>query len=243
MAKTGGHRQRVGAPDIPEAQRVEAVERALAILEAFNAQTRQLSLADLARRTGIYKSTLLRLASSLIYCGFLQRGPDGIYRLGAEIGRLGALNPPIGDAGAVIRPVLDSLVAKTGETASFYVRDGDERICLYRRNSPQAARHHLDEGTRLPLAQGAAGRVLMTFSDATQNGSNEATRRRHFHVSIGERDPAVAAVAVPVLGLAGKLHGALTISGIRSRFDESARAMAAELLTEAARDLAGSLPD
>jgi DNA-binding IclR family transcriptional regulator len=240
MAKTSGLRERGGAPDIPASQRVEAVERALAILEAFDATTTAQSLADLARSTGLHKSTLLRLAGSLIYCGFLTRAADGMYRLGPEIARLGALNPASGDPGAVIRPVLDMLVARTGETASFYVREGEERVCRYRRNSPHAARHHLDEGARLPLAQGAAGRVLMAFSDAS---AGDSARRRHFQVSIGERDPAVAAVAVPVFDRRGGLIGALTISGIRSRFDEAARASAAELLTEASSTLSARLAD
>ena len=41
---------------------VAAVDRALAILDAFTDQDQKLSLAELAKRTGLYKSTAIRLA-------------------------------------------------------------------------------------------------------------------------------------------------------------------------------------
>ncbi|WP_162165728.1 helix-turn-helix domain-containing protein [Roseomonas gilardii] len=57
--------------------RVEAVERALSILDAFSNETPRLSLAEIAARTGFYPSTILRLAASLDRFGYLHRGEDG----------------------------------------------------------------------------------------------------------------------------------------------------------------------
>jgi len=237
LARTGGKITRPGAPDIPETQRVEAVERALAILDAFDRDTPVLTLAELARRTGIYKSTLLRLAGSLQYCGYLQRDEGGRYRPGPALARLAPLaTPRTADLAARIRPALERLAAETGETASFYIREGEERICLYRRNSSHAARHHLEEGTRLPLAQGAAGRVLAAFT--TGEPSQQASA---YFVSVGERDPAVAAVAVPLFAADSIFLGALSVSGIRSRFDEASRLAALEYLRREA-DLSAAQP-
>lgn len=226
MARTGGKIQRPGAPDIPDAQRVEAVERALAILDAFDRGASTLTLAELSRRTGIYKSTLLRLAGSLQYCGYLVRGADGRYTPGPAVARLASIAMPHGtDFGSRIRPVLERIAAETGETASFYIREGSERICLYRHNSVHAARHHLEEGVRLPLEQGAAGRVLAAFT------SGEPLRRASASfVSVGERDPAVAAVAVPLFTTEDRFLGALSVSGIRNRFDEPRRLAALDTL-------------
>lgn len=234
MARTGGKITRPNAPDIPETQRVEAVERALAILDAFDRKTPALTLAELARQTGIYKSTLLRLAGSLQYCGFLVRDESGRYCPGPAIARLAPLVAPrSASLETRIRPALGRLAAETGETASFYVRDGDDRVCLYRRNSTHAARHHLEEGARLPLAQGAAGRVLAAFT--SDDPSQQASA--HF-VSVGERDPAVAAVAVPLFAPDGAFLGALSVSGIRSRFDEVQRLAALDCLRQETARLA-----
>ena len=99
--------------------------------------------------------------------------------------RLGALYQRNLDLGELIRPSLRRLVATTGETASFYVADGDERICLYRINSPHSLRYHLEEGQRLPIDQGAAGRVLSAYGDPPSAQGKEI-REHGFYVSLGE---------------------------------------------------------
>ncbi len=241
MSRTNGVRVRQEAPEPPTSPGVEAVERALAILEAFDDGHRSLTLADLARRTGYHKSTLLRLASSLQFRGFLLRGEDGVFRLGPELWRLGALYRRDFDLGEEIRPALRRLVEATGETASFYVREGDERVCLYRLNSPRAVRHHLEEGARLPLDRGAPGRVLLAFSEAAGTAS-EAIRAAGFHTSLGERDPDLAAAAVPVFDRGGSLRGTLSISALRSRFDAAAQHLVLTALRNEARGLAALLP-
>lgn len=197
-------------------QRVEAVERALSILEAFAAERPALTLAELAEETGLYKSTILRLAASLIRFGYLRRGGDGRFRPGPALWRLGALYRSGFELGERIRPALRRLVEATGETASFYVVDADERLCLYRQNSPDPMRHHLEEGARLSLRHGAAGHVLAA------HGLGDPAARARLRpdggcISRGERNPHVVALAVPVFDAAGACLGALALSGPRAR--------------------------
>jgi DNA-binding IclR family transcriptional regulator len=127
-----------------------------------------------------------------------------------------------------IAPALLRLREATGETASFYVRDGDKRVCLYRVNSERPLRHHLDEGARLPLDRGAAGRLLLAYeggvgarerAGAGGGADGEEIRAQGHAISLGERDPEIAAVAVPVFAAGGDILGALTISGLVTRFD------------------------
>jgi DNA-binding IclR family transcriptional regulator len=219
-----------------QADKVEAVERALTILGAFRPQQARMTLAELAAATGFYKSTILRLAGSLERFGYLARGADGGYGLGPAVARLGAIYRASFALGDVIRPELRKLVEATGETASFYVREGDKRVCLYRHNSPHAARHHLDEGAQLPMHAGASAHVLKAFTDNAPQ--HAALRKRGYYISLGERDPHVAAIAVPVLDASGSLRGALAISGLLGRFDEKARKKALPLLQSSARRLA-----
>ena len=109
--------------------RVEAVERALTVLAAFDPEVRALSLAELAAATGFYKSTILRLARSLERFGFLIRAPHGSFRLGPELWRLGSLYRRDHDLGEYVRPALRRLRDQSAESASFYIRDGDRRVC------------------------------------------------------------------------------------------------------------------
>jgi DNA-binding IclR family transcriptional regulator len=202
------------------ANRVEAVERALSLFQCFQTPGEALSLAVLAQRSALYKSTILRLTGSLIRKGFLHRDGNGLFVLGPELRRLGGLSCAPVDLAELIRPVLAVLVARSQETASLYVRDGDTRICLVRHNSPRSARHHLEEGARHPLDRGAAGSVLRAFA-STSGKAAAAVRRQGWAVSLGGRDPDLAAVAVPLCNSAGELLGALTVSGLISRFSET----------------------
>ena len=153
--------------EMTDANRVEAVERALSVLEAFVEGGEALTLAALAQQDRALQEhhpAPRRLARALRLSAARRR--PGCYRPGPSLWRLGALYRRSFDLGEQIRPELRRLVEATPETASFYVREGDERICLYRLNSPQPIRHHLDEGVRLPLDRGAAGRMLLAFGGA-----------------------------------------------------------------------------
>jgi DNA-binding IclR family transcriptional regulator len=200
-----------------------------------------LTLAEIAASTGFYKSTILRLAGSLERFGYLVREKGGTFRLGPSLWRLGSIYRHGFNLGDAIRPELRRLVAATGETASFYVREGKTRVCLFRHNSPQAARHHLDEGARLPMSAGASAHVLAAYTGA--NGAKaRSVKANGSATSLGERDPHVAAIAVPVFDTAARFRGALAISGPISRFDRKARAAALAALKASAKRLAAVLP-
>ena len=222
--------------------KVEAVERALALLNAFTAERPVMTLGELASITGFYKSTILRLAGSLERLGYLVREPSGAFRLGPVLGRLGSIYRAAFNLGEVIRPELRRLADATGETASFYVRDGQSRICLFRHNSTQSARHHLDEGASLPLTAGASAHVLLAYAPDAGGAKAKAVRERGHAISLGERDSQVAAVAVPVFGLGGDFRGALSISGLIGRFKEKPRQSAVAQLTASAARLRTLLP-
>lgn len=223
-------------------KRVEAVERALALLDVFKQGKASLTLTELANSTGFYKSTVLRMMSTLEHYGYVSRGSKGAYQLGVSIFHLSLLYKRSFDVEGIIRPALHKLVEATNETAAYYVRVGEQRLCQYRVNSPRSARHHLEEGSLLSVSRGATGHVLMAFDKPKNQRDEDAeTRERGYYISLGERDPDVAAVAVPVLDEDGVAYGALTVSGLRSRYDEQKREQALEHLRNEAHALSLAL--
>jgi DNA-binding IclR family transcriptional regulator len=191
---------------------VAAVERALSILDAFSDKDPQLSLAELSKRTSMYKSTVLRLARSLENCGYLVRTEDGMYRLGSKLLKLGSLYQRHFHTADLVPAVLRAIVDELKEGASFYVRDGDKRLCLHRVDALRSVRDSVHEGDRLPLNVGAAGHVIRAFGGSA-GATYEKVRTEMHASSFGERDPEVAAVACPVFGLNQRLAGALGVSG------------------------------
>ncbi len=230
----------MSAGEQPKEQRVEAVERALTLLEAFAEGADRLSLAELARRTGFYRSTILRLAASLQRMGYLHREADGHYRLGPTLWRLGSQYQRAFHLADYVRPALATISKETGESAAFYVREGDRRVVLYRVNSEQPMRHHLEEGAVLPLDRGAGGRILTVHTGGDDDHA-EQIRNQGYYLSDGERDPGTSAVAVPVFGMGGTFVGALGVVGPRQRMGGTRPLEIRDLLVRHAEDLSVQL--
>jgi DNA-binding IclR family transcriptional regulator len=219
---------------------VIAVTRALRLLEAFGTTDPQLSLAELSRRTGMHKTTALRIARTLALDQYLVQKEDGTWRLGRAAGWLGACYQATFNVQEVVEPVLRELASKTGESASFYVREGDARTCLLRVEGPQAIRHHVRVGAALPLRLGAPGRVILAFS-GEPGEPYESIRRRGYHMSLGEREPEVSSVAAPIFGVQWRLLGSVCISGPTSRLNEARLEEHAATIIEAANQLSYAL--
>jgi DNA-binding IclR family transcriptional regulator len=215
---------------------VTAVTRALRLLGAFGMDDAQLSLAELSRRTNLHKTTALRLARTLAADNYFVQREDGNWRLGRAAGWLGACYQATFDVHEVVEPVLRSLSADTGESASFYVREGNQRTCLARVNGPRTIRHDVRVGIGLPLDLGAPGRVILAFSGEAGE-PYESIRASGYHLSLGEREPEVSSVAAPVFGLQRKLLGSVCISGPTSRLNQQRLQELAQSIMQAANQL------
>ena len=158
---------------------VAAVDRALTLLSAFRETDGSLSLAELAGRTQLYKSTVLRLLASLEHARLVQRLEGGRYSLGSEVARLNAAYAASFSLDRLVLPVLRSLVAATRESAAYHVAQGDARVCLFRVDSPHAVRDHIKAGEVLPINRGSGGRVLMAFGVKTATAISEDFMRKN----------------------------------------------------------------
>ncbi|TKC81301.1 IclR family transcriptional regulator [Trinickia terrae] len=226
------------ASDVPAApvsspDGVAALDRAFSILFAFRPEDRGLSLAELAARTGLYKSTILRLVASLIHHRLLVRFDDGRYQIGPATLQLSAIYQRGMQLADVILPLMRCLRDASGESVSFYVRQKDVRVCLHRVDSTHAIRDHVREGDVLPLDRGSGGRVLSAFGGA-RGALHERVRRECCCTSSGERDAETAGISAPVFSAEQPLAGALTLAGPRSRVDEALMKRMRRPLLEAA---------
>ncbi|SAK88748.1 IclR family transcriptional regulator [Caballeronia calidae] len=197
---------------------VAVLDRAFAILNSFGPTDDKLTLTELSRRTGLYKSTVLRLLGALEHGGFVRKLDDGQYAVGHQPLRLAALYQRSFQVGPVIEPLLQQISRDIGETASFYVRQGDFRLVLYRVEPSRSVRVSIRVGEEFAIDKGASGKVLLAFTE-DQDPRWSEVRSQLWAVSYGERDPETASVSVPVFGATGELVGALTLSGPKGRFD------------------------
>lgn len=181
---------------------VGVLDKAAAILAAV--EQRPLALAGLVEATGFHRATAHRLATALEEHGLLRRDGVGRFVLGpwlVSLGSRAAAGLPLRE---VARPVLERLVAETGESAQLYVTQGDSRLCVESVESPNGLRTIVAVGQTLPLDRGSAGKILRGDARALRQGWAE---------SVGEREAGVASVSAPIVNLAGEIVAAVSVSG------------------------------
>jgi DNA-binding IclR family transcriptional regulator len=214
---------------------VTAVTRALSILDAFGAGEAALSLGEIARRTKLHKTTVLRIARTLAAVRYLVRLDDGSWRLGPSSGWLGSRYNLAFDV-ILVEPVLRVASRKSGDSASYYVREGNARVCVARVEGPQSASYPVRIGEMRPLDKGAPGRVLLAYSGEPGH-IYEGIRRLGYHVSLGERDARIASIAFPVFGINHSLIGCVSLFGPVARYDQVTVTRYARILRKAAAQL------
>lgn len=228
---------------------VAAVDRACLVLGALERAAtgarpdEGARLTNLAHDTGLALATLSRLLASLERSGLARRGPDKRYALGPALLRLGNAYRRSLRLESLVTPLLAELGAATDDAASFSVRDGAHRLCLFRVESTLPLRESVAVGDRLALGVGASSRVLRAFTEA--DPLDDDVRARGWAASLGERVPELAAVAAPVFGVTGDadagLVGALSLSGLRSRFAGADLERRRTLIVAAAQRLSATL--
>ncbi|MES2186606.1 MAG: IclR family transcriptional regulator [Pseudomonadota bacterium] len=231
-------------PEKPEG--VAAANRALAVLGAFEFSPDGMTLTALAAATGLYESTILRLLDSLIGANFIKRLADGRYVVGPRVLPLSEMYRRSFRLADFALPRLRALTQETGECASLYVREGDQRVCLHHVQPQRSVRSHVAEGVMLPLDRGAAGRVMLALGDGAQGPPYEQIRQRGYAITQKERDPESAALACPVFSQGTRLLGAMSLVIPVYRFsDQVALAVLPAVLRHAAAltaDLGGAWP-
>ena len=189
---------------------VASVDKALTILRLFNPLKPELTLAQISLETGLYKSTSLRMLASLENAGLVTKRMDGKYILGPSVAALHGAYQANASLENIAMPILKMLVDSTQESAAFYVRQGDKRLCLLRVDSNQALRDHIKTGDLLPLDKGAGGKVLMAFEGTSGKVFSKIREEMVLAIS-GDRVKEIAGVSSPVFNAQG-LIGVITLT-------------------------------
>lgn len=216
---------------------VIAVERALAILDAFLGPPESRGLSELARATELPKPSVLRSLVSLERMGYVVRMANGRYQLGAQLLQLGDTYRVHFRLEDHVLPVLQLLAQATGESAAFQIREQGRRLTLFRVESQQSVRDVQAVRAALPLDATSASRALMQADWAQELRRG---RPRVFYTA-GLLNPQTASLATAVYGVGGELRGALTLSGPIERLRVADLAALAAHLAEGAGRLCQAL--
>ncbi|NMO51704.1 IclR family transcriptional regulator [Actinoplanes sp. TBRC 11911] len=138
--------------------------RALALLGAFDADHRSLTLSDMGRRAGLPLATAHRLAGELAAWGALDRQPGGEYVVGRRLWDLGMLAPVQAGLRQAASPFLHDLYGTTLATVHLAVRDGTKVLYLDRLSGHVSVPVVSRVGSRLPMHATGVGKVLLAYA-------------------------------------------------------------------------------
>ncbi|MBI3977383.1 MAG: IclR family transcriptional regulator [Chloroflexi bacterium] len=241
---------------------MQAVLRALRVLETVAEAKQGVALTELSRAVGLSVATTHRMLATLVQAGYVRQDPgSGYYLLGSQFLRVArqSLDQTL-QLRALAKPFLQELVARTGETANLRVLDGDEAIGVEQipGNHMVRAVTHLYE--RAPLHCSGVGKSLLAFQADQQRAvlmarvrfqrftdrtiqdhgrlreEIDRVRVNGFAVDDEEMEPGTRCVAAPVL-VSDQVVAAISITGPMTRITDSQ----IEPLSVVVRDVAARL--
>jgi DNA-binding IclR family transcriptional regulator len=221
-------------------QSIQAVQRAIDVLSCFGDGRPSLTVADVAAKLNMNRSTAWRYLTSLSYDGMiLALDKPGEYALGPKVLQLADVyTAQWSDLVDISRSVLSDLRNRTGETAALHVRRGWSRIVVAQVESQQELhRTYRDLGQPIPLHVGAPSIAILAFLepseratyvdryassaegvDADQLSADLAKALgRGYATSEGSRVKNIASVAAPILDGSGTAFASVNITGPSER--------------------------
>jgi DNA-binding IclR family transcriptional regulator len=155
--------------------KLSSVANAIGLLKAFSDESYEMGITELAHRLGLAKSTIHRLAATLVETGMLEQNPETEkYRLGFTTFELGALARRKMDVSTEAKAGLMALREKTGETVHLAIVDASEIVYINYLESRSAVRISSAIGLRKPIHCTAEGKAILAFQ-LRENGDRLKT--------------------------------------------------------------------
>lgn len=140
---------------------VEALARGLDVLTTFGPRAMELTVSEVAARTGLARPTARRLLMTLEELGYV-RSLDGTYSLTTKVLEIGTAGIAAQGLWDIARPHLVRLVGLTGESSSMSQLDGSDIVYTARVPVPKIIALAVTIGTRFPAVATSMGRVLLS---------------------------------------------------------------------------------
>jgi IclR family pca regulon transcriptional regulator len=229
--------------DGPGRDFVTALARGLQVIGAFSAEAPEMTLSEMAQRTGLSAATVRRSLITLEQLGYVRRR-ERRFVLGAKVLTLGASYLESMSLKEVAQPHLVALVERFHDAASLTVLEGADVVYVAHVPSDQRVRHGRSVGSRLPAHATSTGLVLLAHAPAERRAELLRNRSLPAYTSLTpvtardlrqrlaqvlEDDHAVAcdtieygaiALAVPVRDGQGRVVAALNCATTTQRVNE-----------------------
>ena len=218
------------------AEFVEALATGIAILEAFDAETPEMTLSEVSRKVGLSPAAARRSLMTLETLGYIGRR-EKRFHLKPKLMALGSAFYFSARIDEILQEDVQGIVEKFGDASSVGTLDGHEVIYVAHRSVQRARRAAAVAGARYPAYATSMGRVLLaalpdaeidaylasydpkplTSKTCTNPQALRAeimtARRNGYATTVDQLDYGITALAVPIRAADGSTVAALNTSG------------------------------
>jgi len=244
----------------------QVVDRVVDILETFTRLGPELGVSDISRALDLKKATAHRLLASLHRRGIVAQDPvSRRYRLGMKLWELGSMATTAVDWVDRVKPFLQQLTDRTGETTHLAVLSDGQVLYVDKVESAHSLRMPSQVGRRLPIHCTGIGKALIAFlpeevlrglvakrglAMVTPNTITDLprlleelalTRERHYAVDVEEIEEGLVCIGAPVRDHTAHVVAAISIAGPSSRLRPERMAENAREVVSAANSMSAVL--
>lgn len=242
-------------------KRVPAIEKCFSILELLAVEKRPFGYNEIVRLLNLNKSTVFNILHTLNEFEVLEKGRDGLYRLGPRLFVLGNAAAGGSELIQTVHPYLESVNNKFKLSSFFGILSGQEVIILDKADGAQQIKISSEIGMRISVFAGVAGKALLSQLPEAEIDKHlaEITPKKYTSRSIVDeaaykkeildvKENGIAydreeyieglmAVGAPVKTYRKDLQGAIWAVGLKQEFREDVMTRVTEFLLDIAREI------
>ncbi len=236
---------------------IQAVARALEILEVFDEINKEVSIKEISTKLDLNKSTVHSLLKTLKHYGYITQNEEtNDYSLGWKLYERGNLLVNQIDIRSISSRHLEKLNELTGETVHLVTRMGKEAVYIDKISGHNTLVIYSRIGKRVPLHSSAVGKVLTAylplpkleqlmgpyeFEKRTKNTITnyndyllelEIVRTQGYSMDVEENESGIVCVAMPVYDYSGEVIAAISVSTPKANFSKNKKKENLKYLTD-----------
>lgn len=216
--------------------RLSSVANSIRLTKAFSENEYEMGISALAARLGLAKSTVHRLATTLVEYDILEQNREtGKYRLGLALFELGTLVRRKMDVMSEAQAQIHALADLSGETVQLAILDHLSVLYIRIRESRQAVRMSTGLGSRAPAHCTSVGKALLAYQppeviqQVIDNGLRRYTpntitegprlleelasvRQKGYAIDDEEIESGLRCVAAPIRDHSGRVVAAISVA-------------------------------
>ncbi|MFF2345157.1 IclR family transcriptional regulator [Pseudarthrobacter sp. NPDC058119] len=222
------------------------IARFVRVVSAFDDRHQTMTVAELARRTGLPVTTTYRLVNELLHERLLEREPGGAVHIGTKMWELASRGSKMVGLREAALPFMEDVQSVVQHATTLGILDSDEILYIERIGTHATVVDISKIAGRLPLHATSSGLVLLAHSPAAYQDKILARplykytdttltepmvlrrhladiRHRGFAAMPGVIVPETTGIAVPVFGPDNTAVAALSVIVPRTEENDSAR--------------------